>query len=90
MNPVLRFAVTPEQWQQAKAAVEEKFGLALADGGGTHESSTKGITFGYSYDGSVFTLQVEKRSWYDPSVDTIDQDVIAALLQLGATELESR
>ena len=88
-NPVETYRLTLDQWQQAKALVQEKLGLALTEDGGRHESAAKGITFDYTVARNetagtvVLTLQVEKRSWYDPSVDTIDQDVTQAIQQIG-------
>jgi hypothetical protein len=55
----------------------------LTDGAGTHESSTKGVTVAYGYDNGVLTVAVEKRAWYDPSVDTLDQDITQAIQQIA-------
>src|ERR1017187_2728631 len=68
------------------AAVKSKTGFTIS--GSSGQVSGKGITVGWSYDGvSVLVLTVIKRSWYDPSLATIEADL--AGLVAGSVNMQN-
>lgn len=89
MHTLLKFQVgAAEKWEQLKAAVATKLGLQLSDSGGTAQS--KGVTVAYTWTPAtgIFTLEVEKESFYDPSELSIDKTITTALASLGIEPAE--
>jgi len=81
-NPVLTVALTAEQWTAAQAAVQQQCGVTLAGNAGDAEKD--GVVMRYAWDGSTLTVTVVSRKFYDPSVDAIDAQVMAALQTITA------
>lgn len=75
-NPTQTWTVTPEQYSAMLAGVNAA-GFALSGNSGT--TSKEGVTFGWNYDGTTLSITVEKTSWYDPSVASIDTQIAAAI-----------
>lgn len=63
------------KWECIKAAVKDKAGISITTDTGV--ASAKGITISWTYASAAETLLISlvKRSFYDPSETTIDQDI---------------
>lgn len=60
-----------------KDSVLNKGGIAIISNTGS--ASAKGVTISwvYSPDTGTLLVNVDKRSWFDPSEDSIEQDITA-------------
>lgn len=67
--------VDPDKWSRIKAAVLAKSGISIQTDVGA--ATAKGITLGWIYAPETGALSVTlvKRSFYDPSEETIDTDI---------------
>jgi hypothetical protein len=63
------------KWDRIKAAVKDKAGIDIS--ANTGQATAKGITLSWAYDQSTSNLTVNlvKRSWFDPSSDVIESDL---------------
>lgn len=64
------------KWARIQDAVKEKAGIDISADFGV--ASAKGITISWNYAAATKTLVIKlvKRSFYDPSADTIDADIL--------------
>lgn len=69
------------KWERIQDLVKQKAGITIATDGGT--ASAKGITLLWSYIPALETLAITlvKRSFYDPSEQTIDTDIAQWIAQ---------
>jgi hypothetical protein len=67
--------ITPDHFVRICADIKAKTGIEIDKDAG--EASAKGITISWKYDRTTqgLTIQTLKRSWFDPSEDTIDNDI---------------
>jgi hypothetical protein len=67
--------IAPDRFARICADIKAKTGIEIAQDAG--EASAKGITISWAYERAKqdLTIQVLKRAWFDPSEDTIDQDI---------------
>jgi hypothetical protein len=67
--------ITPDHFVRICADIKAKTGIDIAQDAG--EASAKGITISWKYDRAAQDLSIQtlKRSWFDPSEDTIDNDI---------------
>jgi hypothetical protein len=63
------------KWSRIQVAVKAKAGIDISSDFGV--ASSKGITISWNYVAPTETLVIKlvKRSFYDPSSDTIDTDI---------------
>lgn len=64
------------KWARIKAAVKDKAGIDISADFGV--ASAKGITISWNYVPAIQVLVIKlvKRSFYDPSADTIDTEIL--------------
>lgn len=67
--------VDAAKWERIKGQIKEKVGVTITTDSG--RSSAKGITISWAYSPSstVLVVILEKRSFYDPSEQTIDKAI---------------
>lgn len=63
------------KWERIKLAVQAKAGITISTDVGA--ASAKGITIGWVYSPGTqdLTITLVKRSFFDPSEETIDTDI---------------
>lgn len=67
--------VDAAKWQRIKALILDKVGISIDSDTGTDKA--KGIMLTWKYDPIALTLEVDldSRSFYDPSAEQIDLDI---------------
>jgi hypothetical protein len=83
-NRVLSFTLTTDGWRAAQAAVQQQVGITLT--GNEGDVSKDGVEVHYAYNPAnlTLTLQVTARKFFDPSVDSIDAQITAAVQRIQA------
>lgn len=81
MEPAQTWKIAPEQYAAMLAEVTAA-GIPISGNAGT--ASKQGVTVSWSYDGETLSITVEKRSWYDPSMEEIEARIASAVNKILA------